>query len=336
MSEPPFWWRPAGIEARLLAPLAAVYGAVAARRLGLPGKRVSAPVICIGNPTVGGAGKSPLAIAVARLLQAAAEHPVFLSRGYGGRQAGPLTVDKDRHRAAEVGDEPLLLARVAPTIVARNRPEGAQAALAKNASAIVMDDGFQNPSLEKDAAMLVVDAARGIGNGRVLPAGPLRAPLPAQLEGADAMVVVGRGTGASETAAEARARGIAVFSAQLVPDARVVAALKGSRILAFAGIGDPAKFFATLGQAGIAVAQARSFADHHRYSWRVAKALCEEADRDELALVTTEKDLVRLQGEDALSELLRRTRALPVALTLDDETEFRAFLLGRLAAARRT
>jgi tetraacyldisaccharide 4'-kinase len=335
MREPPFWWRPAGIEARLLAPFAEVYGAVATRRLGLPGKRVDVPVVCIGNPTVGGAGKTPLAIAVASLLQAAGEHPVFLTRGYGGRRAGPLTVDKDRHRAAEVGDEPLLLARVAPTIVARNRPEGAQAALAEGASAIVMDDGFQNPSLEKDVAMLVVDAARGIGNGRVVPAGPLRAPVPVQLERAVAMVVVGRGAGASEISAEARARGIAVFSAQLVPDVRAVADLKGSRILAFAGIGDPAKFFATLGQAGIAVAQARSFADHHRYSWRVAKALCEEADRDELALVTTEKDLVRLQGEDALSELLRRTRALPVALTFDDEAAFRAFLLGRLAAARR-
>jgi tetraacyldisaccharide 4'-kinase len=336
MREPPFWWRPAGIEARLLAPLAAVYGAVAARRLALPGKRVAVPVICIGNPTLGGAGKTPLAIAVARLLQAAGEHPVFLSRGYGGRQAGPLAVDKDRHRAAEVGDEPLLLARVAPTIVARDRPNGAQAALAERASAIVMDDGFQNPSLEKDVAMLVVDAARGIGNGRVLPAGPLRAPLPVQLERANAMVLVGRGIGASEFAAEARARGIAVFSAQLVPEANVVAALKGSRILAFAGIGDPAKFFATLGQSGLAIAQARSFADHHRYSQREAKALCEEAARDDLALVTTEKDLMRLQGEDALSELFGRTCALPVALTFDDEAAFRTFLVGRLSGARRT
>ena len=335
MREPPFWWRPPGIEARLLAPLAGVFGAVATRRLAMSGKRVAAPVICIGNPTVGGAGKTPLAIAVARLLQAAGEHPVFLSRGYGGRQAGPLTVNKDRHCAAQVGDEPLLLARVAPTIVARNRPDGALAALAKRASAIVMDDGFQNSSLEKDVAMLVVDAARGIGNGRVVPAGPLRAPLPAQLERADATVLVGRGNGASEVAAEARARGIAVFSAQLVPDVKVVAALKGNRILAFAGIGDPAKFFATLGQAGLAVAQARSFADHHRYSWREAKALCEEADRDELALVTTEKDIARLQGEDALSELLRRTRALPVALALDDEVAFRAFLLTRVSAVRR-
>jgi len=115
----------------------------------------------------------------------------------------------------------------------------------------------------------------------------------------------------------------------------VVAALKGSRILAFAGIGDPAKFFATLGKSGLDVAQVRSFADHHRYSWREAKALCEEADRDELALVTTEKDIARLQGEDALSELLRRTRALPVALTLDDEAAFRAFLLTRVSAVRR-
>jgi tetraacyldisaccharide 4'-kinase len=336
MREPPFWWRPPGIKARLLEPLAAVYGAVAARRLALPGKRAAVPVICIGNPTLGGAGKTPLAISVARLLQAAGEHPVFLSRGYGGRQAGPLMVDEERHRAAEVGDEPLLLARVAPTIVARNRPAGAQAALAEGTSAIVMDDGFQNPSLDKDVAMLVVDTARGIGNGRVVPAGPLRAPLLAQIERADAVVLTGRGPGASDVAAQARAHGIAVFSAQLVPDPKAVAALKGSRILAFAGIGDPAKFFATLAQSGLAVAQARSFADHHRYSWREAKALCEQADRDDLALVTTEKDVARLRGEDALSELIGRARALPVALTFDDEAAFRAFLLGRFSGARRT
>jgi tetraacyldisaccharide 4'-kinase len=334
MREPPFWWRPAGISSRLLAPLAAIYGAVAARRLAAPSTRVAVPVICIGNPTVGGAGKTPLAMTVAAIFKAAGERPVFLTRGYGGRQDGPLLVDAERHRAIEVGDEPLLLARLAPTIVARDRVQGAEAALALGASVIVMDDGFQNPSLRKDVAMLVIDAARGLGNTCVVPAGPLRAPFPAQLARAHAVVVVGRGTAAAQIAAEARAREIAVFAAQLVPEPNAVAALEASRILAFAGIGDPTKFFATLRASGLNVAQTRSFADHHRYTLREAKALRKNADRQGLLLVTTEKDLARLRGEPAGSELARAAQALPVALVFDDEARFHQFLFARLSAAR--
>src|SRR5262245_54845225 len=145
MREPPFWWRPPGIESTLLAPVAAIYGAIASQRLGYRGSRARVPVVCIGNPTVGGAGKTPLALAVAHQLAAAGEHPVFLTRGYGGRLAGPLTVDPKHHGAADVGDEPLLLARAAPTIVARDRAKGAERAIEAGASVIVMDDGFQNP-----------------------------------------------------------------------------------------------------------------------------------------------------------------------------------------------
>jgi tetraacyldisaccharide 4'-kinase len=334
MREPPFWWRAAGIEAHLLAPAAAIYGAVAASRLARAGKRAGAPVLCVGNPTVGGAGKTPLALALARMLQAADERPVFLSRGYGGRLAGPLQVEASRHRAAVVGDEPLLLVRVAPAIVARDRVSGAARALAAGASVIVMDDGFQNPSLVKDVAILVVDAGRGIGNARVIPAGPLRAPLAAQLAGAHALVVVGAGNAARDVAAAARARGIAVFTARLAPDRDTVAALKGGRVLAFAGIGDPEKFFATLEESGITVAARRPFADHHGYTPVEAEALCKEADRGGLALVTTEKDLARLQGDAAVAELARRARALPVTLVLDEEAAFKAFVLDRLAKAR--
>ena len=162
--------------AALLSPLAAVYGAIAARRLAQAATRAGIPVICVGNPTVGGAGKTPAAMAIARLLIEAGERPCFLTRGYGGRLAGPLVVEAG-HTAVQVGDEPLLLARVAPTVVAANRVAGAELAREKGASVIVMDDGFQNPSLAKDFSILVIDGARGIGNGRVLPAGPLRAPL---------------------------------------------------------------------------------------------------------------------------------------------------------------
>ncbi len=244
-----------------------IYGAFAASRLKREGYRAGVPVICIGNPTLGGAGKTPTALAVARMLKAAGERPVFLSRGYGGRQRGPLLVAPDRDRAADVGDEPLLLARVAPTVVAHDRVEGAKAAQAAGATIIVMDDGFQNPSLAKDFSVLVIDGRRGLGNSKVFPAGPLRAPLDAQLARADAVVLVGAvGEDAAVAGAAAEARKLPLLRAWLEPDREAIATLAGGRVLAFAGIGDPEKVFATLREAGIAVAATRSFADHHRYT----------------------------------------------------------------------
>jgi tetraacyldisaccharide 4'-kinase len=334
MREPAFWRREAGLAAALLAPLAAVYGAVAARRLGQRGARAPVPVICIGNLTVGGAGKTPLALAVARLLAAEGDVPILLSRGYGGRLAGPLRVDLARHRAADVGDEPLLLARAAPTIVARDRVRGAQAAAAAGASVIVMDDGFQNPSLQKDFSVLVVDQQRGIGNGRVIPAGPLRAPLMAQLARAHALVVVGTSDAAEPLTAVARGRGMPIFRASLEPDAAVAAALAGARVLAFAGIGVPEKLFATLAGAGIAVAATRSFPDHHCYTPAQARMLCEQADREALLLVTTEKDLARMQGDENVAALAARARALPVTLRFEDPAAFLRLLRTGLATMR--
>src|SRR6266545_412161 len=267
MREPAFWWREAATAARLLAPVAVLYGAVAGARLRLRGRRAGVPVVCIGNLTVGGAGKTPAALAVARILAAAGERPGFLSRGYGGELAGPLAVDPARHGAAEVGDEPLLLARAAPTVVARARVAGAKAAHAAGASVIVMDDGFQNPSLAKDFSVLVIDGRRGLGNGKVFPAGPLRAPLGAQLARADAVVLVGAmGEAASIAGAAAEARKLPLFQARFEPDRETIATLAGRRVLAFAGIGDPEKVFATLREAGVTVAATRSFADHHRYT----------------------------------------------------------------------
>jgi tetraacyldisaccharide 4'-kinase len=335
MREPPFWWRAAGIEARLLAPVAAIYGAVAAGRLKREGYRAGVPVICIGNPTLGGAGKTPTALAVARLLKAAGERPVFLSRGYGGRQHGPLLVAPDRHRAADVGDEPLLLARLAPTVVAHDRVEGAKAAHAAGASVIVMDDGFQNPSLAKDFSVLVIDGRRGLGNSKVFPAGPLRAPLDAQLARADAVIQVGAmGEAASAAGAAVEARKLPLFHARLDPDREAIAALTGRPVLAFAGIGDPEKVFATLRAAGIVVAATRSFADHHRYTPADARDLCRQADAEGLTLVTTEKDTARLQGEEATAELAARVCALPVGLVFEQEVAFGKLLADRIAAVR--
>jgi tetraacyldisaccharide 4'-kinase len=337
MREPPFWWRAAGIKARLLTPAAAIYGAVAANRLKREGYRAGVPVLCVGNPTLGGAGKTPTALAVARMLNATGERPVFLSRGYGGRQRGPLLVALDQHRAADVGDELLLLARLAPTVVAHDRVEGAKAAQAAGASVIVMDDGFQNPSLAKDLSLLVIDGRRGLGNSKVFPAGPLRAPLDAQLARADAVILVGAmGEAASATRAEVEARKLPLFQARLDPDREAIAALTGRRVLAFAGIGDPEKVFATLREAGIAVAATRSFADHYRYTPADARDLCRQADAEGLTLVTTEKDTARLQGEEATAELAARVCALPVGLVFEQEAAFAKLLVDRIAAIRAT
>jgi tetraacyldisaccharide 4'-kinase len=202
------------------------------------------------------------------------------------------------------------------------------------ASVIVMDDGFQNPALAKDFAVLVIDSGRGVGNGMVTPAGPLRAPLAAQLDCAQALLMIGPSAGAADVAAQARTRRIPVFRAELKPDAESVAGLRGARVLAFAGIGSPEKFFATLQAAGLTVAATRAFADHHRYTRAEADGLCEEAKREGLVLVTTEKDIARMQRDSATAELAAQARALPVTLELEDEPGLLSLLLERLAAAR--
>jgi tetraacyldisaccharide 4'-kinase len=316
MREPAFWWREPGLASRLLSPFAALYGAVAARRMRRSGQRAPAKVICIGNLTVGGAGKTPTAIAVARLLRDAGGNPAFLTRGYGGALAGPVVVTPT-HTAADVGDEPLLLARVAPTVVARDRVAGAAAAAATGADTIVMDDGFQNPSLAKDLSVLVVDARRGIGNGKVIPAGPLRAPLAAQLARAHALLVVGEAGWSARTVTAAAPAGSLLLTGRLVPDPAAIAALRGARVLAFAGIADPDKFFATLRAAAIEVVATRPFADHHAFGASEANALIAAADQSGLTLVTTEKDMARMTGDPALATLAARAKPLPVTLELD-------------------
>jgi tetraacyldisaccharide 4'-kinase len=325
MREPAFWWQPG--RGSLLSPLAGIYGAVAALRMRSPGRSVGVPVICLGNLTVGGAGKTPAALAVARLLLAAHERPFFLSRGYGGRLPGPVRVNPTIHSAAEVGDEPLMLARLAPTIVARDRVAGASVARRGGASVIVMDDGFQNPSLAKDLAILLVDGRRGVGNGRVIPAGPLRAPLEAQMARAHGLVIVGPPDGAAAVAQIASEHGVAVFHGRLEPDRDFLATLARRKVLAFAGIGDPGKFFATLDEAGVAVAARASFADHHRYTAAQARALIARAEAAQLLLITTEKDIARLSGNPALAALAAHASALPVRLLIEEQDAFCKMIL---------
>jgi tetraacyldisaccharide 4'-kinase len=326
MREPDFWWQAKG--GRLLAPLGGIYGAVAAFRLKSPGQKVGAPVICLGNLTMGGAGKTPAALTVGQLLLAEHKRPFFLTRGYGGRLAGPVRVDPAHHSAADVGDEPLLLAKLAATIVARNRLAGGRAARRDGANVIVMDDGFQNPSLAKDLGILVVDGRRAIGNGRVFPAGPLRAPLQVQVAHAQAVLVVGTPTeGMASVLENARRHGVAIFHGQLAPDRADLDGLGQRRVLAFAGIADPEKFYSTLREAGVAVAEHASFPDHHRYTAANARDLIARADAASLALLTTEKDYARFAGEELLAELAARSSRLRVQLKVEEELQFRRLVL---------
>ena len=330
---PAFWWRKPGLASLLLAPVGALYGAVAAMRLARRGERSKVPVFCVGDPTVGGGGKTPAVIALVKMLAAAGEKPFVVSRGYGGQMPGPVLVDPGMD-ASEIGDEPLLLVAHAPTIVAADRVAGAKLAAALGASVIVLDDGFQNPSLEKDFSLLVIDAETGVGNGRVFPAGPLRAPLQAQVARAQGLILIGLGGAAREVAEAATARKIPVFRARLVPDAVAENVLARKRVLAFAGIGRPEKFFATLVEIRAEIAERRVFPDHHRFSPADAEALLSGARAQDLQLVTTEKDLVRMRGDPALAGLAAAAKALPVTLEFMDPDAIKKRLAEALAKAR--
>ncbi|MGJ5178762.1 tetraacyldisaccharide 4'-kinase [Bradyrhizobium oligotrophicum] len=333
MREPAFWHRPRSWQSRLLSPLSLLYGAVAARRMAQSGVDAGVPVICVGNFHVGGAGKTPTVLAMTTLLRELGEQPVVLSRGYGGRLRGPVLVDRGAHAAADVGDEPLMMAARVPVVVSRARADGVGLAKAQGASVILMDDGFQNPSITKDLALIVIDGARGLGNARVFPSGPLRAPLPPQLKRTDGLVVVGSGDAGDAVASRVEAAGKPVFRARLQPDAQIVAALAGRPILAFAGIGDPQRFFRTLRASGLDVEAERAFPDHHAFSPDEIASLTAQAKRQGLSLVTTEKDLARLGGCTPVRSGLAIT-AFPVTLQFDDQRALRMFVTQRLSASR--
>jgi tetraacyldisaccharide 4'-kinase len=318
---PDFWGVP-GLLPTLLAPLGALYGCAATlrRRWATPW-RAPVPVVCVGNLVVGGGGKTPVAIAIARQLIAKGRNPHLLSRGYGGREAGPLRVDPDTHSSDDVGDEPLLLARVAPTWIARDRAAGAREAVAAGADVIVMDDGFQNGALAQDIALIVVDGAYGFGNGMVMPAGPLREPLEGGLARAGAMIVIGDdATGLARFAA----RRMPVFLARTVPESGPED-LARARVFAFAGIARPEKFYRTLRGMNCVVAGTRDFPDHHRFTESELAALAAEGEAADAVLVTTEKDHVRLPPA-----WRARIRALPVALRWAEPESLDRMLAGVL------
>ena len=291
MRAPAFWTAGPSALSTLLMPLGAVYGAVGKlRRMAVSPQQPPVPVICVGNLVAGGAGKTPVAQAIARHMIGQGVNVHFLSRGYGGRLKGPVRVVPGIHTAFDVGDEPLLLAETAPCWVAANRVAGAKAAAADGAQIIVMDDGHQNPGLVKAVSIVVVDGGTGFGNGRIIPAGPLRESVAEGLARADAVVILGDDkTGV----AQGLPQGMALLNGHLKPTEES-RALDGERVLAFAGIGRPEKFFDTVRALGCNLVEQRGFPDHHPYGYKEVRELIDAAWALGALPVTTAKDAVRL------------------------------------------
>jgi tetraacyldisaccharide 4'-kinase len=328
---PDFWWKrhaPAGLA---LAPFGALYGEIVGRRMAGRGVTVGVPVICVGNLVLGGAGKTPTAIEVAGFCQKLKLRPGFLTRGYRGKETGPLTVAPGMHTAADVGDEALLLAQFAPTVISPDRPSGAKLLASLGADVVIMDDGFQNPSLHKDLALVVIDAERGVGNGLVFPAGPLRAPLTTQIRYADALIVLGEGGSGKWVRIAARA-GRPTLRARTEPVRR--RGLKRRPYLAFAGIAEPAKFYRSLAEAGAVVGQTMNFPDHHPFTESDCEAILEAAKKANLVPITTEKDRVRLNGRSgsATARLAAATETFPVRIRFQEPRRLMTLIRDAVAA----
>ncbi|MFD0916128.1 tetraacyldisaccharide 4'-kinase [Pseudahrensia aquimaris] len=335
MSEaPPFWFTKAGVPAWALSPLGFIYGRVAAKRMTQKASNMAdVPVVCVGNFITGGAGKTPTALALGRIVKDMGLKHGFLSRGYGGSVNTPTLVDTEKNNAKDVGDEPLLLAQQAPTVVAADRPAGAALLVEQRVDIIIMDDGFQNPSLHKDFSLAVVDARRGIGNGFCIPAGPVRANLGIQLLASDAVLLIGKAPGAAQVIRKAARAAKPILEAQISIDNPQD--FEGRRVLAFSGLADNKKFHISLEQAGAEIVEVRNFHDHHPFSTEECRELLSYASAEKLVLVTTEKDHIRLRRMGGAQELLHtQSHPLRIHLTFDNPRTVEGLLEKMIAQAK--
>jgi tetraacyldisaccharide 4'-kinase len=325
MRAPDFWYPEKATLGGVLAPLLLSPAAIVYDQVGRWRQRstipteVGAATICVGNLVSGGSGKTPVALAVANRLAVMGHKVAFLTRGYGGTEEGPLVVDKEKHTSIDVGDEPLLLAERHMTLVAHDRVAGAEFAVAQGADVIVMDDGFQNPYLKKDLSFVVIDGEVGFGNRMVIPSGPLRETISYGLKRANAVILMGE-TIESTCMARVQQSGLPIVRAKLSP-LRDNAFVSDEKVVAFAGIGRPSKFFMALRELGADLAATKSFSDHHQYSEHELRSLEAMAAQHHARLVTTEKDWVRLSPENR-----QRVQVFRVRAKFDDEDQIKALL----------
>jgi tetraacyldisaccharide 4'-kinase len=315
----PGFWAKKSTLSNLLFPLTPLYHlATSIRPLLVKPTKVAVPVICVGNLTAGGAGKTPTVACLVSLLKSTGHEPHILSRGYGGSLRGPVLVDQSKHSAAEAGDEPLLLCRCAPVWVGADRRGSAKLAIDAGATVLVMDDGFQNSHLHKDLSILVVDGAYGFGNGRLLPAGPLREGLPQGLSRSDAVLLIGN----DQMGVENLLEGKPMFRSSISVDSEIATWMKDKAVFGFAGIGLPEKFRRTLEGVGADVVGFEGFEDHHVYSLAEIEQLALQAEEQGATLVTTEKDWVKLPAK-----WQAEIRSVPIELCPEDKAGLTSFLV---------